>query len=298
MAKRAPTCPRASAPRWPRRPRRGSRIRAVSEGAREGQPALTLPPFSLWVLRVRSWQPFPPAPGFPAAARAEPEAGGAASAGAETWPPPPPLTCCTLLQRVSSGHVSGGQVQHPQTCPSEPGGPGLCAARPLTQVGAGPGGSGKDRPPFPGLVARGGATFSPGILREKSHLGFSLVRCSPWEGRWDLHPSLSRIGCSGSPGSHCWESGPTRGRITHSPSRKHFLKKRETVKQSYSLNISRPSLGKRAESFVWTWVVIGARTSHFLTNLNSNRPPTQHTDITRTRARPHTLTTQKKFEFV
>lgn len=39
-------------------------------------------------------------------------------------------------QSVSSGHVSGGQVQRPQTCAPEPGGPGLSAARPPAQVSA------------------------------------------------------------------------------------------------------------------------------------------------------------------
>ena len=75
-----------------------SEVRAArpeSEG--EGGRSLTPPPFSPRSLRDRSWQPFPSALGFPAAARAVPEAGGATGAGGETSPCPAPVTCCAPL---------------------------------------------------------------------------------------------------------------------------------------------------------------------------------------------------------
>lgn len=58
-----------------------------------------------------------------------------------------------------------------------------------------------------------------------------------------------------------------------------FLKKRNTIKQSWSFDTSRLSSAKR---FVWTLGVTGVRTSQFLTNLNSTPPLPTHT-----RAHPH-----------
>ncbi|XP_036708161.1 uncharacterized protein LOC118895352 [Balaenoptera musculus] len=70
---------------------------ARPEGEGEGGRSLTPPPFSPRFLRDRSWQPFPSALGFPAAARAVPEAGGATGAGGETSPCSAPVTCCAPL---------------------------------------------------------------------------------------------------------------------------------------------------------------------------------------------------------
>ncbi|KAJ8780477.1 hypothetical protein J1605_011741 [Eschrichtius robustus] len=75
-----------------------SEVRAARpEGEGEGGRSLTPPPFSPRSLRDRSWQPFPSALGFPAAARAVPEAGGATGAGGETSPCSAPVTCCAPL---------------------------------------------------------------------------------------------------------------------------------------------------------------------------------------------------------
>lgn len=138
--------------------------RGLARGRRRGRALANTAALQSQVLRDGSGQPCPSALGFPAAAQVVPRAGGASSAPGETSPTPAPDTCCAPLQRFSSGHVSGGQGQHPQTCRPQPGGPGLCAARPLTQVSAGPGYSAKDLPPFPGRMARGGATFLSGVL--------------------------------------------------------------------------------------------------------------------------------------
>lgn len=103
-----------------------------------------------------------------------PEAGSATKAGVETSPSSVHVTCSAPSQRFSSGHVSGGQVQHPQSCLPEPGGPGLCAARPLSQVSAGTGDLGKDRPPFHQMIARGRGSLSfegGGCLARKVSFG-------------------------------------------------------------------------------------------------------------------------------
>lgn len=133
--------------------------------------------------------------------------------GAESGPPPrlPPGTCCAPSERVSSGHVSGGQVQRPQTCPPEPGGAGLCAARALTQVSVGPGA--EARPScVSGCRPREGQ-LSLGGLAEVS-LGVSSVRCSRWRGGGSRTTHFQNR-MLWTPGSRRWESGPTRARLTH-----------------------------------------------------------------------------------
>lgn len=207
-APRALTCPVAAAPGRPRELARGPRRGAAGAeaAARQSQVSARPPPAgSSSSSRFPSRRPSC-APG-----------GRRRERGAERGTPLrfPPSARRAPSRRVSRGHVSGGQVQRPQTCPPEPGGPGLRAARALTQVSAGPGAAA--RPPcVPGGRPRGGGgRLALGGLAEVSR-GFLAARCSRRRGAGTRsQPFLNRM--LWTPASRRWESGPTRVRLTHPP---------------------------------------------------------------------------------
>lgn len=98
---------------------------------------------------------------------------------------------------------------------------------------------------------------------------------------------LPRGRCSAFAGSRRWRRGPGAAGFLAPSSKHHLLQRRQPIKRRCSLNTSRLSPGKRAESSVWTLVATGVRTVHFF-NKSKFNPPPDHT--------PHTqVTTQRKF---